>query len=66
MKPEGLPNSVALSPINVQPVQPQLSAPEPGDEDDPDKNEDSVEEKTEFVAPEEDGNVFDMLDQYYL
>ena len=66
VKPEGLPNCVALSPINAQPVQPQLSAPEPGDEDDPDKNEDSVEEKTEFVAPEEDGNVFDMFDQYYL
>ena len=52
--------------INVQQVQPQLSYRKSGDEDDPDENEDSVEENTEFVVPEEDGNIFDLLDRYYL
>ena len=71
VKPEGLP-SCAVSPpslcepINVQPFQPQLSAPEPVDEDEPDENEDSIEENTKFVLPEENGNIFDLPDQYYL
>ena len=71
MKPEGLPNYVVPPPslyeqINIQSVQPQLCAPKSGDEDDSDKNDDnSVEEYTEFVAPEEDVNTFDLPDQYY-
>ena len=52
--------------INVQHVQPQLSAPESGDEDEPDENENSVQEKNEFVVLEENGDIFDLLDQYYL
>ena len=71
VKPEGLPNYVVPPPplyeqINIQPVQPQLCVPKSGDEDDPDKNDDnSVEEYTEFVASEEDVNIFDLPDQYY-
>ena len=69
VKSEGLPNYVVpppslCEPINVQPVQPQFSAPKFGDEDDPDENEDNVEENTEFAAPGEDGNIFDLLNQY--
>ena len=71
VKPKALPNYVVLPPslcelMNVQPVQPQLSAPESGDKDDPNENEVSVEENTKFVEPQEDGNIFDLLDEYYL
>ena len=68
VEPEGLAKCVVPSPslcepINVQPVQPWLSAFESGDKDDPDKNEDSIEENTKFVAPEEDEIIFDLIDQ---
>ena len=68
MKPEDLSNYVVptpslCEPINGQPVQTQLSAPESGDEGDP-ENKSSVEKNTDFVAPEEDGNIFGMLDQF--
>ena len=51
VKPEGLPKYAVppppplCEPINGQPIQPQLSAPESGDEDDLDENENSVEKK---------------------
>ena len=71
VKLENLPNYVVpppllCEPINVKPVQPQLSVPESGGEDGLHENEDSAEENTESVASEEDRNIFDLLDQYYL
>ena len=66
LKPEVLLSYVVSLPSLCEPAQPHLSAPESGDEDNPNENEDTVEENTKFVAIEEDGNIFDLLDHTLL